>query len=57
MRVWNTMKTLCIAGLALSASACGLLEHAACDPHCHASRRALSRAVVTPLTGPRVRCA
>ena len=45
MRVWNSMKALCVAGLALSVSACGLLEHAACDPHCHASSSSSSSLV------------
>jgi rhombotail lipoprotein len=45
MRIWNSMKALCVAGLALSVSACGLLEHAACDPHCHASASSSSSLV------------
>lgn len=45
MRIWNSMKALCVAGLALSVSACGLLEHATCDPHCHASASSSSSLV------------
>jgi len=45
MRIWNSMKALCVAGLALSVSACGLLEHATCDPRCHASASSSSSLV------------
>jgi rhombotail lipoprotein len=45
MPIWNSMKTLCVAGLALSVSACGLIEHAACDPHCRPSASSSSSLV------------
>jgi rhombotail lipoprotein len=42
---WKMLQTLCAAGLALSVSACGLLERAACDPHCRPSSRSSSSLV------------
>ena len=42
---WKMLQKLCAAGLALSVSACGLLERAACDPHCRPSSRSSSSLV------------
>ena len=42
---WKMLQTMCAAGLALSVSGCGLLERAACDPHCRPRSRSSSSLV------------